>query len=373
MSPSYRIVFYISGHGFGHASRAIAVIHALLDASPEAYVVVKTVAPRGLFAAVVGPRCEIVEQQCDAGMVQVDSLAIDTTETITRAVEFQERVPELVDAEAAYLRESGAHVAVGDIPPLASSAAHAAGIPSVAIGNFTWDWIYEACRDQRAHELARDIRRMYVSATRVLRLPMAGGFAGLEHLTRDIPFITRHSGLSPDAVRQALGLPHTRSGTPIVLMAFGGHGGIAGLDTSALALMKDYVIVTSAPIARHDASRKGPGVLHIPEQLMRDAAVEFVDLVRAADVVVTKPGYSIISEAIAGGTALLYTSRGDFAEYDVLVREMPRYLRAGFIEQEQLLSGDWSAALGRLLSTPLPVERPALNGAEVAAEEILAV
>jgi len=29
MNPSYRIVFYVSGHGFGHTSRATAVIHAL--------------------------------------------------------------------------------------------------------------------------------------------------------------------------------------------------------------------------------------------------------------------------------------------------------------------------------------------------------
>ena len=92
---------------------------------------------------------------------------------------------------------------------------------------------------------------------------------------------------------------------------------------------------------------------------------------RAADVVVTKPGYGIISEAIANDAALLYTSRGHFVEYDVLVREMPRYLRAQFIEQEDLLSGNWSAALEKLLRQPPPPEKPALNGAEVAAEEIL--
>ena len=373
MSPSYRIVFYISGHGFGHASRAIAVIRALLDASPEVNIVVKTAAPPGLFTAVVGPRCQLVELQCDAGMVQVDSLAINTAETIRRAVEFQAHVSELVEAEAAYLRAHEVRVAIGDTPPLAMAAAHAAGIASVAIGNFTWDWIYEACRDERAHELARQIRRMYGTVTRGLRLPMAGGFAGLEHVTRDIPFIARHSGRARDDVRRALGLPHTHSGTPVVLMAFGGHGGIAGLNTSALDEMRDYVIVTTAVSPRIDAAPNGRGLLHIPGQLLQDAALEFVDLVRAADVVVTKPGFSIISEAIAGGTALLYTSRNDFVEYDVLVREMPRYLRTEFIEQERLLSGDWRSALQRLLSRPVPLERPALNGAEVAANEILAL
>ncbi len=92
---------------------------------------------------------------------------------------------------------------------------------------------------------------------------------------------------------------------------------------------------------------------------------------RGAAVVVTQPSYGIISEAIANGAALLYTSRGQFLEYDVLVREMPRYVRVEFIEQEDLLSGNWSTALHTLMNRPAPLERPPLNGAEIAAEEIL--
>ena len=61
---------------------------------------------------------------------------------------------------------------MGDIPPLAVAAAEAAAIPSVAIGNFTWDWIYEDYRSEDALELARDIRRMYRKATTALRLPL---------------------------------------------------------------------------------------------------------------------------------------------------------------------------------------------------------
>ena len=63
--------------------------------------------------------------------------------------------------------------------------------------------------------------------------------------------------------------------------------------------------------------------------LLDDAAVyaaglRYEDLVRAADVVVTKPGYGIIAECLANDAAILYTDRGHFAEYDVLVEAMPR-------------------------------------------------
>ena len=38
---------------------------------------------------------------------------------------------------------------MGDIPPLAFAAAHAAGLPSVAVANFTWDWVYEDYEPER--------------------------------------------------------------------------------------------------------------------------------------------------------------------------------------------------------------------------------
>ena len=82
-------------------------------------------------------------------------------------------LPRLATAESAYLKAHDVNVVVGDIPPLAFVSAAMAGLPAVAIGNFTWDWIYEGYPDASTRELARDIRRSYQTVTRVLRLPMA--------------------------------------------------------------------------------------------------------------------------------------------------------------------------------------------------------
>ena len=129
-----------------------------------------------------------------------------------------------------------------------------------------------------------------------------------------------------DEVRGALGLPPRATGKPLVLISFGGYG-VAGLDTQALDDLKDYTIATTDSPASNNAIQPTSGLLYISEQQLYDSGLRYEDLVRGADVVVTKPGYGIISEAIANGAALLYTSRGQFVEYDVLVREMPRYLR----------------------------------------------
>jgi hypothetical protein len=99
--------------------------------------------------------------------------------------------------------------------------------------------------------------------------------------------------------------------------------------------------------------------------------LRYEDLVAAVDVVLTKPGYGIIAECVANDTAIVYTSRGHFVEYDVLVREMPRWLRCAFISNEDLLAGRWQQALDKTLALPTPPETIAVDGAERAARHIL--
>jgi len=56
----------------------------------------------------------------------------------------------------------------------------------------------------------------------------------------------------------------------------------------------------------------------------------------------------------------------------VLVAAMPRVLRTAFINHPDLFAGRWQSHLDRLLAQPDPPERPATNGAEIAADHLLA-
>ena len=63
----------------------------------------------------------------------------------------------------AFSQAARATVVVGDIPPLAFAAAARAGVPSVAVGNFTWDWIYsgyDAFEQRRRGVISDDPRRL---------------------------------------------------------------------------------------------------------------------------------------------------------------------------------------------------------------------
>jgi len=93
-------------------------------------------------------------------------------------------------------------------------------------------------------------------------------------------------------------------------------------------------------------------------------------VVSAADVVVTKPGYGIVSDAIAGRTRIVYTDRGDFPEYPVMVAEMGRYLPSVHLGNEEVRAGHVTEAIEAVLALPFP-ETPRLDGARVAARRIL--
>jgi L-arabinokinase len=364
------IVFYISGHGFGHASRDIEVINALLAHQPWLKIVVRTSVAEWLFRRTVRGSIEYAPLVADPGAVQIDSLSLDADETVRRATAYARDLDRAAAQEADVLRALRADFVIADIPPLGLAAASVAGIPSVGFGNFTWDWIYAAYPG--GEEAAARIGDVYEGTRRALRLPMWGGFERFGEIV-DLPFVARHSTRDPEETRRALGLPLDER---LALVSFGGYG-VDRIDLDALGRVRGYRVLVSTglpvgedrrPLSEADAHGS---LLPLNEPAMYDRGFRYEDLVRAVDVVVTKPGYGIIAECLANDTALLYTSRGHFVEYDVLVAAMPRFLRAAFIDHDDLFAGRWEAHLDALLMQPEPPETPATSGADVAARWLL--
>ena len=70
-------------------------------------------------------------------------------------------------------------------------------------------------------------------------------------------------------------------------------------------------------------------------------------------------------------TRLVYTDRGDFPEYEILVAEMPRYLPVAFVSNENLRACRLGDALRQVRALEFPPP-PRLDGAGVATERLLA-
>jgi hypothetical protein len=350
------ILYYITGHGYGHAVRSSQVIRALKQARPDHQIHVRTTAPQRLFRETV----RYSRQSIDVGIVQQDSLEMDLDATLQECRSMLNNAPRLVAQELAFIRDHDVRLVVGDIPALAFEIAAQASIPSVAITNFSWSNIYHSYVDEYPG-FAPVIERMeefYRNANFALMLPYP---CNMDIFVRrePIPWIARFSPMQKIAARNFFSLPQSAT---VVLLSFGGLG-LERLPWDKLKKIKDYVFVTTA-----DRDVIDDNLLTVC-----DSQLHYEDLVQAVDIIVGKPGYGIVADAIANQVPFLYTDRGEFPEYPRLVQALDDCATAQFIPQVDLLSGQLEPWLRRL-----SVKRPnwpvvELNGAQLAAERILAL
>lgn len=360
------IVFFISGHGFGHASRTIEVINAFGQLEPSVALHIRTSVSPWLFERTLRVPATLHPGETDTGMVQIDSLRLDVRESLTRASAFYSTIEQHTHAEAELLRGLAARLVVADLPPLGLLAAGRAQVPAVAMGNFTWDWIYEAYPEQPALApgVPSLIRSAHVWADVALRFPMHGGFAGFRTI-EDVPLVARHATRDPGEVRETLGLPVDRR---LVLVSLGGYG-LDWQSPTPLGSRRHHLVFTASTPEGVALTRAklGPNTTVVAERDMHRSGIRYEDLLRACDVVASKPGYGIVAECIANRRPMLYTDRGAFIESHALVAAMRRWLRARHMTHEHVFGGAWDDEIDAVLALPAPPEDPPTDGAEVVA------
>ena len=356
------ILFYISGHGFGHVSREEPVMQAVKNLNADIGLAVRTPAIRWFVKEAVPEETIIEEVRIDVGVVQKDSMRMDVKATLEDYAKLIENKEEIIRKEADWCRQHKVKVIVGDIPPLAFDIAEAAGIPSICIANFSWDWIYEEYLDEFPvySFVVEDIRKSESKCGLCLTTPFSEGLEAFP-ARKEIGLICRKSQYNKSEARKKAGLPEDKR---LALFSFGGFGLEAGSDLKS-ELPEDMVLVVTQPDYEQEGS------IYFSREDFCKRGLKYYDLVRAVDVVITKPGYGIVSECIANETPMMFIEREYFREYAVFERELMYYLRCGKIPTELFYQGWWKEHLQRLFTSNCTVKEINLKGAEEAAGEIM--
>jgi L-arabinokinase len=342
---------YVTGHGYGHLVRLCEVLSAVRARAPDLPITVVGEVPEWLVRRELEGPVALRRVACDAGVAQRDALEIDETATEARCLAFDAAWDERLAAEVAWLRGSGARAVLADVPPLPLAAAARAGLPALGLGNFTWDWIWRHLARRRPGLLGPAARAAaaYGEADLLLELPFAGDNSAFRRRP-PVGFVARRPRVARQEARRRLGL----DGRPVALLSFGGVG-LPALSRAVLPAEPELEWILPEDMT---------------EARLAALGLRYQDVVGAADVVVTKPGYGIVTDAMAAGAALVYTERGDFPEYDVMVRELPGLLACVHLPSAELRQGRIAGAVRRALSLPRPPP-PDLGGAARAAERVL--
>jgi hypothetical protein len=283
---------------------------------------------------------------------------MDLAATLAACQKLYGQTQDLIERELDFVKAHDIQLIIGDTPPVCFEIAHRAGIASVSLTNFTWDFIYRAYLDEYP-SFAPLIDRMwafYGKGSLALTLPYPCDMSMFPR-REAIPWVARRSSLSKKAARAKFGLPPSAT---IVLLSFGGLG-LDSLPWGQLKQLQDFCFVTTGGAKRSDGN----------VVVLSDTQSQYEDLVGAVDAIVTKPGYGIVADVLAHRLPILYTDRGEFPEYPRLVEALRDCATSEFIPQSELLAGNLLPYLTRLLTKPPHWPKLELNGAQVAAEKIL--
>jgi L-arabinokinase len=337
------IAYYVSGHGFGHARRTVAVLRALECVAPRVRVIVRTHAPGMLFGGLRNATVEAPARAFDCGVVERDVLAVDPAATMDRLGTLLSQRRLIVADEQEFLRKCGARLVVADIPFLVGDAAQALGLPCVAVGNFTWDWIYEAYATSQTRPLVEAVRESYGRMRALLRLPFGHEVTCFGEVV-DMPLLANQAELPVEwQVKRA----H-------VLSAKRGGGSFEALRRVA-ADLPEYLFV---------AAQRPPAA---PENLVAPPDADFSQIIFGCDAVVSKLGYGIVSDCIANKVALLFPPRIGFREDEIFRARCPPYMRMRELRARDFESGEWAEDLRALLNQPLPRANMTADGDRVIA------
>ena len=355
--PLPKIVYYISGHGYGHAVRSIQIINELLGLGCN--VIIKTITPAFLFKEGLSRPVEIMPESFDVGLDQIDNVRFDLQKTKESVKKLLASAEELIWKEQKFLSTRGISGIVCDIPFIPLAAAERMGLPSVGISNFSWDWIYSfyGQRDPEWYPLAETIRSYYREGGFLLRLPFYGEMEAFQKI-EDIPLVSRRSRKGKALVRKILDLPTDRK---IGLIGF------SRLDLQDRAIQKigefspDYLF-----LIKHPLNWRSPVFKRVEQE-----GISFVDLVCTADFVITKPGYGILADCLSHGTPMIYSDRGEFPEYPILVEGIKHHLSYCYMPKEDLYSGNWGPYLEGINKQVQLKPGLRTDGARAAARKIL--
>jgi hypothetical protein len=349
----------ISGHGYGHAAQVVPVLNAVGALMPGATAILRTTVPASFFRDRLAIQWKLSPSQQDIGCIQDGPLKIDIDATWAAHQRFHETWETRLSKEVAALQTASPTLVIADTPYLAIEAGSRAQIPAIALANLTWDLVLkEYCRasDNSHQRLIQCIRGSYAKADMALRITPAPNIDAFSSMI-DIGPIASPASPERDRLASALALA---SNEQTVLVGFGGIP-LTSLPLAQMEQLRHYRFLIDGPVP------PGFSRIHSTQAL----PFSFKTLLASVDVIMTKPGYGTIVEAVALQQPVVYVRRFNFADEPPLVDYLHRYGRGVELSIDNFMQGHWEPALQQALTAPLPLLPPPSTGATDAAEVIV--
>lgn len=298
------VAYFISDYGFGHAARSIAIIRTMLHVDPHVKVMVCCSFALDFIKKSLQDedqkRLYYHQVMNDFGfMLKKNSIEVDVLRMNKEYETFIHYASGYAQDQMRFLQQFKVDLVISDISPLPFIAAKELGIPTIGISNFTW---YTAYLDILPKEKLQFLYQAYKHMDHFI--PLAGANEPLWNgsLDRSYDYFCREINHNEvESIRSKLNPDKDRF---IVYFGLGMKIGVDNLSKLKIWDSKQCVFLVSG-----NAFIEGDNIIRIPKDI-----TETQNYIAACDLVISKPGWGTVSEAIQSRKPLLILERGYMRE-----------------------------------------------------------
>lgn len=292
-----KLIYYITDHGRGHATRSVAIIRELQKLDIEVIIRNSNVVN---FLQHSLPGTKIISGLTDIGpSLNNDGVSIDEQKSKIAIKNWIDKLDETSSTESQIIKKHEPDLIISDISAMPFLAAAKANKNSIAISNFSW---YDVLKflPTNALEILRDA---YDKSNLAIQLPIGTPMTHFK-TKRKIGLVSRVSSSPREELRKKFKI---RSNDIAILFALGGSDVQVNCKYSEnIKILSMNTIITN------------------PNHVRLSDWDEGQEVVASADLVICKCGYGLISECLTNGVPFCYVSDDNHLEQQAMSQELSK-------------------------------------------------
>jgi|TARA_B110000914_G_scaffold223286_1_gene238458 uncharacterized protein (TIGR00661 family) len=289
-----KILYYVTDHGLGHASRTVAIIRELKKKNIQ--IIVRNNDPFEFFKKSL-PGIQIISGDTDFQpvMSKKNDMLFNESKTKANLSNWIHQMPMLIKKESTIIKKIKPNVIISDISFMPILAASKNKIKSILVSSFIWNESLKIPNNMKQY-----IKNSYKNADIILRLSL-GTPVNLQNVHK-MGVVARHSTLSRKQIRKNLKI---KPNEKLILFSLSRKEKIQLKHSKNIKILdvSDYSII------------KKSGITNL---------VEGQNLITAADLVICKCGYGFISECLTSKTKFLYVVESKHIESNSIHKELEK-------------------------------------------------
>lgn len=321
-----KIIYYVTDHGMGHATRSVAIIRELQKHNIE--VIIRNSNLRNFFTQSL-LNIKIIPGKTDVGPVFFnDNISIDEKKTQNTLQSWIENLDFSAKKEYNLISKLNPNLVISDISAMPFLTAHKLSIPSIGISNFSWSDVID---DFITKNHLSIIDSAYELADLAIQLPLGTEMKHFKN-KKKVGLVCKTPTLSKTETRKKLGVKNSEQ---CIFINLGNYFQITP------KIKENVKIITTG------AKINSKNVINI------DPWIEGQNLASASDLVICKCGYGMISECITNGVPFLYLLSEKHKEQRAISRELDSKGISNRITENDLYNLDYDYNFISSIKSPI--------------------